>query len=83
MGAHLKVHGRTAILRGVQALQGTDVWVHRDNRAGAALVLAGLAAQGTTVIHDDEELISRGYSRLVEDLQTLGARIVHQDQSDG
>ena len=83
MGANLKVHGRTAIVRGVQALQGTDVWVHRDNRAGAALVLAGLAAQGTTVIHDDEELIPRGYSRLVEDLQTLGARIVHQDQSDG
>ncbi len=78
LGACIEVQGRTAIIQGVQALQGTDVWVHRDNRAGAALVLAGLAARGTTVIHDDEGLIPRGYSRLVEDLRTLGASIVRK-----
>ena len=77
LGAQIEVDAprRTAIVRGGRALEGADVRVHKDNRAGAALVLAGLAARGTTIVHDDEGLIPRGYSRLVEDLRALGADI--------
>ena len=46
----------------------------RDLRGGAALVVAGLAAQGTTTIHDCEH-VYRGYEEIVKDLQSLGARI--------
>ncbi|MFZ5625925.1 MAG: UDP-N-acetylglucosamine 1-carboxyvinyltransferase [Bacillota bacterium] len=73
MGAEIKVEGRTAVVRGVGQLLGTQVKA-TDLRAGAALVLAGLAARGDTeVIHLHH--IDRGYERFAEKLQRLGAKI--------
>ncbi|MBT9259125.1 MAG: UDP-N-acetylglucosamine 1-carboxyvinyltransferase [Clostridiales bacterium] len=73
MGAQIKVEGSTATIQGVPRLKGAPV-VATDLRAGAALVLAGLAAEGQTVISGVHH-IDRGYHRLVERLQQLGARI--------
>lgn len=73
MGAEIKVEGRTAVVRGVGQLLGTQVKA-TDLRAGAALVLAGLAARGETeVIHLHH--IDRGYEGFTEKLQGLGAKI--------
>lgn len=76
MGARILCSGRTAIVRGVERLQGARVTA-RDLRGGAALVLAGLQAQGETVI-DHAELIDRGYDRLEDQLGRLGADIVRR-----
>lgn len=73
MGAKVRVEGRKAHITGVQSLKGAEVTA-RDLRGGAALVVAGLAAQGTTTIHDCEH-VYRGYEEIVKDLQSLGARI--------
>jgi UDP-N-acetylglucosamine 1-carboxyvinyltransferase len=76
MGADLDVWGQTVILRGVRALRGAEVRARRDNRAGVALVLAGLVAEGTTIVHDEEDHIPRGHSDLAGTLRELGAEIV-------
>ncbi|MGB9804337.1 UDP-N-acetylglucosamine 1-carboxyvinyltransferase [Desulfofundulus sp.] len=73
MGARIKVAGRTAVVYGVRRLTGARV-VATDLRAGAALVLAGLAAEGETEITNVEH-IDRGYDSLVEKLQSLGAKV--------
>ncbi len=73
MGANIMVNGRMAIVQGVDALYGTRVNA-RDLRGGAALVLAGLAAQGVTEV-ENVQLIDRGYEKLEKMLQTLGAKI--------
>ncbi|MDI3280651.1 MAG: UDP-N-acetylglucosamine 1-carboxyvinyltransferase [Bacillota bacterium] len=73
MGADIKVERDTAIVRGVERLTGAPVEA-TDLRAGAALLLAGLAASGTTEISGVEH-IDRGYERLDEKLRCLGARI--------
>ena len=73
MGADIAVRGSTAIIRGIRALKGAPVMVS-DLRAGAALVLAGLAAEGTTEIHRVYHL-DRGYERLTEKLRAVGADI--------
>jgi UDP-N-acetylglucosamine 1-carboxyvinyltransferase len=73
MGAKIKVVGRSAIVQGVPELYGTPVKA-TDLRAGAALVLAGLAARGETEVGQLEH-IDRGYYRLEEKLQALGAKI--------
>ena len=73
MGASIKVEGRAAIVRGVETLKGAIVSA-TDLRAGAALVIAGLAAEGVTVIEMIHH-IDRGYVKLDHDLRTLGARI--------
>jgi UDP-N-acetylglucosamine 1-carboxyvinyltransferase len=73
MGADLKVERDTAIVRGVDGLTGAPVEA-TDLRAGAALVLAGLAAEGTTEV-GAVEMIDRGYERLEEKLGALGAKI--------
>jgi len=73
MGADIQTKGNTATIKGVTALSGADVMVS-DLRAGAALVLAGLAASGRTVIHRIYHL-DRGYERLEEKLSAVGARI--------
>jgi UDP-N-acetylglucosamine 1-carboxyvinyltransferase len=73
MGADILVNGRLAVVRGVKMLQGARV-ISRDLRGGAALVLAGLCAQGVTEI-ERVELIDRGYVRLEEQLAGLGAKI--------
>ena len=73
MGADIVVSGRVAVVRGVEKLSGARVSAH-DLRAGAALVLAGLCAQGETVV-EHAERIDRGYERLEEQLGALGARV--------
>lgn len=73
MGANIKVKGRSAIVEGKRRLTGTQVKA-TDLRAGAALILAGLAAEGTTEITDTGH-IERGYLRIDEKLSGLGANI--------
>ena len=73
MGADIKVEGNTAIVNGVEKLTGAQVSAP-DLRAGAALVIAGLAAEGITIV-DDIVYIQRGYERFQEKLRALGAEI--------
>ena len=77
MGAICDILGRTAVVRGVRELHGAVVTA-RDLRCGAALTLAGLRAKGDTVI-EQAELIDRGYVRLEEALNSLGASIKRED----
>ncbi|MEG6585944.1 UDP-N-acetylglucosamine 1-carboxyvinyltransferase [Dendrosporobacter sp. 1207_IL3150] len=74
MGARIKVEGRTAIIRGVPRMTGAVV-AAPDLRAGGALVLAALAAQGVSEIEQVYH-IDRGYEQLELKLQSLGARII-------
>jgi UDP-N-acetylglucosamine 1-carboxyvinyltransferase len=74
MGANITVRDRMAIIRGVSTLHGGDVTA-KDLRGGAALVLAGLAADGTTAV-DGVHHIDRGYYKLERTLSLLGADIV-------
>ena len=73
MGANIKVEGNSAIIDGVRKLTGARVSAP-DLRAGAALVIAGLAAEGVTVV-DDIVYIQRGYENFEEKLRSLGAEI--------
>ncbi|MBU4534020.1 MAG: UDP-N-acetylglucosamine 1-carboxyvinyltransferase [Eubacteriales bacterium] len=73
MGADIRIEDRTAIVRGVPALSGTHV-ATSDLRAGAALVLAGLAAENTTVVESPEH-IDRGYEDLEHKYRSVGADI--------
>ncbi len=73
MGADIKVDGRWAVVRGDTPLEGTDVEA-LDLRGGAALILAGLAAEGETVVHN-ASFIERGYCNLEAVFNELGARI--------
>ena len=73
MGANIRVNDRTAIIIGPAHLKGKEV-VATDLRAGAAMVLAGLVAKGTTTINNIEHIL-RGYENIVEKLQNVGADI--------
>lgn len=73
MGADITVEGNTAIVKGVERYTGAEVTAP-DLRAGAALVLAGLAADGITVV-DDIKYILRGYEDFDAKLRELGAKI--------
>ena len=73
MGADIVINGKTAIVAGMPRLKGTVVRA-RDLRAGAALVIAGLTAEGTTYV-ENIHFIERGYENLVEKLTALGAKI--------
>ena len=73
MGAEIKVEGDTAIIRGVERLTGAPVEA-KDIRGGAALIIAGLAAEGKTIL-DGVYHIDRGYEHLEEKLASLGAKI--------
>ena len=73
LGADIAVDGKTAVVKGLPALSGAPVMAS-DLRASAALVLAGLAAQGTTEIQRVYHL-DRGYERIEQKLAPLGARI--------
>lgn len=73
MGACIKVEGNSAIIDGVNKLTGARVSAP-DLRAGAALVIAGLAAEGITIV-DDIVYIQRGYENFEEKLRSLGAEI--------
>ncbi|WP_271629353.1 UDP-N-acetylglucosamine 1-carboxyvinyltransferase [Caldicellulosiruptor sp. DIB 104C] len=73
MGANIKVEGRVAIVEGVESLQGAEVSAV-DLRAGAALIVAGLAAKGRTVIYNTKN-VDRGYENIDYKLKLLGARV--------
>ncbi len=73
MGAKIKVEGNIAIINGVDGYSGARVSAP-DLRAGAALVIAGLAAEGITIV-DDIYYIERGYEKFDEKLRRLGAQI--------
>lgn len=73
MGAEIRVDGRTTVINGVSRLMGANVSA-TDLRAGAAMLCAGLAAEGETVIENIEH-IDRGYENVVERLRSLGADI--------
>ncbi len=73
MGADITIEGRAAIVKGRAHLTGTKV-AATDLRAGAALVLAGLVAEGETRIREAEHIF-RGYANLTEKLRALGADI--------
>jgi UDP-N-acetylglucosamine 1-carboxyvinyltransferase len=73
MGANIKIEGHTAIVQGVDQLRAAPVMA-TDLRASASLVVAGLAAEGETIV-DRIYHIDRGYERIEEKLQQLGARI--------
>jgi UDP-N-acetylglucosamine 1-carboxyvinyltransferase len=77
MGADIRVEGRTAFVHGTQQLTGTAVTA-TDLRAGAALIVAALGAQGVSVVSGVEH-VDRGYGALVEKLQTAGADITRGD----
>ncbi len=77
MGAQITVDGRKAIIEGVGQLSGANVMAW-DLRAGAAMVIAGLCAQGTTEI-EGVNYIERGYEDLVEKLRAVGADIESVD----
>ena len=70
LGADVQVDGKVAVIEGVDQLTGCAVKAC-DLRAGAALVIAGLAAQGTTVIEDVYH-IERGYENIIEKLRSIG-----------
>ena len=80
MGADIHQTQLTSIITGVDHLEGADVEAS-DLRAGAALVLAGLAAEGNTIIRSIHH-IDRGYERLEQTLSSLGASIVRETVSE-
>ena len=73
MGAKIKLEGHTAVVEGTTTLYGARVKA-TDLRAGAALILAALAAQGETVIEDAIHIF-RGYEDITQKLTNLGAHI--------
>jgi UDP-N-acetylglucosamine 1-carboxyvinyltransferase len=73
MGAHIQVSGKTATVTGVEKLTGATVKAN-DLRAGAALVIAGLCAEGSTTV-ENIHFVERGYEHLIEKLAALGADI--------
>ncbi|MFM8303312.1 MAG: UDP-N-acetylglucosamine 1-carboxyvinyltransferase [Actinomycetota bacterium] len=73
MGAHVHTEGRHAVVRGTRRLSGAPVQA-LDVRAGAALVLAGLVADGETVVHDARH-VDRGYPDLAGKLRALGGDV--------
>ena len=80
MGADIRIDGHYALVRGVSALSGAPVR-SPDLRGGAALVLAGLVAEGRTVVTDVHH-IDRGYEGFVEKLGSLGAVVKRVDVTD-
>jgi UDP-N-acetylglucosamine 1-carboxyvinyltransferase len=73
LGADISIHDRTAVVKGVVRLQGAKVMA-TDLRASASLVVAGLVAQGETLI-DRIYHLDRGYEALEHKLSALGAKI--------
>ncbi len=77
MGANVLVDGRMAVIQGVKKLNGAKVSA-MDLRGGAALILAGLVAEGTTFV-DNSKHIKRGYESIEKDLTLLGADIIFEE----
>ena len=80
MGAHIEVNGKVAIIQGVDHLNGCPVKAY-DLRAGAAMIIAGLAAKGHTEI-ENIIFIDRGYENVVEKFSALGADISREPSLD-
>ena len=80
MGANIKVDASSAIIQGVESLEGSPVMA-TDLRAGAALVIAGLVAKGKTELYN-VQYIDRGYNDLDKKLVKLGAQIVRKEVPD-
>jgi len=78
MGADIHLEGQSAIIKGVKKLSGCPVRAS-DLRAGAALVLAGLAADGETLVDDVERFIERGYENFIAKLSRLGGDLREVD----
>jgi len=74
LGADIKLEGQSAIINGVAKLSGAPVKVS-DLRAGAALLVAGLAAEGETLLEDRDHHIGRGYENIIDKFAALGADI--------
>lgn len=81
MGADIKLEGQSAIINGVEKLSGAPVRIP-DLRAGAALLLAGLAAEGETLIEDRDHHLSRGYENIIQKLNGLGAEVGYVQKTD-
>ena len=77
MGAKINIEGKTAIIKGVKKLHGANV-ESTDLRGGASLVMAGIAAKGTTKVQKVEYIL-RGYDNLDRKLNSLGANIVREE----
>ncbi|MDD5017102.1 MAG: UDP-N-acetylglucosamine 1-carboxyvinyltransferase [Eubacteriales bacterium] len=77
MGANIVIKNNVAVIKGVERLHGAEV-KSMDLRGGAALVLAGLCAQGKTVV-EQARIIDRGYETLESELSLLGADIRRED----
>lgn len=73
MGAKISAHGQTAVFEGVKNLTGAPIYA-TDLRAGAALLIAGIIADGTTELHN-VHFIDRGYEEIEEKFRKLGAKI--------
>lgn len=73
MGAKILISGKTATVTGIEALHGATVRAH-DLRAGAALVVAGLAAEGVTYV-EDIHYVERGYEDIIGKMTAIGAEI--------
>ncbi len=74
LGGNINVEGRVAVIEGKAKLTGAEVKA-TDLRAGAALVILGLAAQGKTIINN-AKFIDRGYEKIEDKLSSLGAKII-------
>lgn len=77
MGANIKLDGLTAMISGKTKLIGTDINA-TDLRGGAALIVAGLIAEGTTYIHDIDYIL-RGYENIINKLSNVGAKIILEE----
>ena len=73
MNADITIHGSSALVRGVKKLKGAEIMA-TDLRASVSLILAGLVADGTTVVNRIYHL-DRGYENLVEKLNSCGANV--------
>jgi UDP-N-acetylglucosamine 1-carboxyvinyltransferase len=83
MGCKIDIQGNTVVITGVPRLTGAEV-VASDLRAGAALILLGLAAEGESVVCALKH-VWRGYERLMEKMASLGAdmELLSTDEADG
>lgn len=73
MGAHIRINGRDAHIDGTERLRGCRVTA-QELRGGAALILAGLAAEGETTV-ENFQLVERGYEHIQEDIRSLGGTV--------
>lgn len=77
MGADIITEGRTAIIKGVKRLRAAEVFA-MDLRGGAALIIAGLNAEGNTIVNNSFHVM-RGYESIEKDLSLLGAKVVYSE----